>query len=443
MGDTTLLAQAIREHLPYTPFSDEPGLFHTYTDEAIPHLICAPTTINEAACIVELVHRHHCTIQARGGGTSSDLGGLSQAPDIELLTTGLTQLLGHEAPDLTCHIEAGMTLTTLQNHLARKGQKLALDPPDAEHATIGGILASNASGPKRLRYGTARDQVIGLRVIQADGTVTRSGGRVVKNVAGYDLNKLFVGSQGTLGIIVEANFKLQPLPASEQTLLLTYTNADDAMRTVTSLLGSAITPTALELIDSGAANSMNDCYGLHLPTNGYTLAVNFEGNHTALERQINETRLLARRLSALLGEELTNQDQDRFWHIIRQQQRDTLTCKISLLPSQIAPYLRILSSTCRQNALEAASIAHAGNGIVYTELRPADALPRLTATITALRHYVRSLQGNLIIERCPKELKRQIDVWGDPGSAFFMMQRLKEQFDPQGTFIKGRFLGGL
>src|SRR5205823_7745787 len=136
--------------------------------------------------------------------------------------------------------------------LATKGQRLALDPSDAQQATIGGILASNASGPKRLRYGTARDMVIGLRVVQASGEIARSGGNVVKNVAGYDLNKLYIGSLGTLGIIVDANFKLHPLPVAEKTLILTFVHAAQAMQMTIALLGSLLTPSAIELIDTGA-----------------------------------------------------------------------------------------------------------------------------------------------------------------------------------------------
>ena len=125
--------------------------------------------------------------------------------------------------------------------------------------------------------------------------MARSGGRVVKNVAGYDLNKLYIGSLGTLGVIVEANFKLQPLSQAERTLLLTYTNAADAMQTVIAVLGSLMTPSAMELIDAGAASDMSDFFGINLPTNGYTLAINFEGSVTTIDRQIDETRLLARK----------------------------------------------------------------------------------------------------------------------------------------------------
>ncbi|GHO67627.1 FAD-linked oxidase [Ktedonobacter sp. SOSP1-52] len=444
MGESILLAQSLQTHLPSLTLLQAAEQRHTYAvDDVAPKFILIPDTIEEAAQAVALIHQYGGTIQARGNGTYIHLGGIPSPFDTVLLTTRLDHLLEHEAGDLTCRVEAGMPLATLQALLARKGQRLPLDPPHAEQATIGGLLAANASGPKRLLYGTARDLVIGLRVIQANGEIARSGGRVVKNVAGYDLNKLFIGSLSTLGIIVEANFKLQPLPPAEHTLLLTYTNVEDAMQTVTQLLGSVITPTALELIDSGAASVMSDFHGINLPVNGYTLAVNFEGSLSTIERQINETRLLARRQHALLGEDLTNHAQEHFWQTIRQQTQGTLTCKINLLPSQIPHYLRILSSTCHQYDLEATNIAHAGNGIVYTELQPVDATPRLVGTLTALRSAVQALRGSLVIEHCPTQLKQHIDVWGEPGAAFTMMQRLKSQFDPQETFIKGRFLGGL
>ena len=444
MGESSLLAQHLQAQLPSLTLLQEAKQRHTYAvDNVEPACILIPDTIEEAAQAVALVHRHQGSIQARGNGTFMHLGGIPQPFDATLLTTRLNRLLEHEAADLTCRVEAGMPLATLQTLLASKGQRLPLDPPHAEQVTIGGLLAANASGPKRLLYGTARDLVIGLRVIQANGEIAKSGGRVVKNVAGYDLNKLFIGSLSTLGIIIEANFKLQPLPPAEHTLLLTYTNVDDAMHTVTQLLGSALAPTALELIDSGAASIMCDFHGLNLPVNGYTLAVNFEGNASTIERQINETRLLARKQYALLGEDLTKHAQEHFWQTIRQQTQGTLTCKVSLLPSQIPHYLRILSSTCHQYNLEATNIAHAGNGIVYTELQPVDAIPRLVASLAALRSAVQALRGSLVIERCPTQLKQHIDVWGEPGAAFKMMQRLKSQFDPQGTFIKGRFLGGL
>jgi glycolate oxidase FAD binding subunit len=444
MGEIEALTNALQQQVPHVEVATDTDTLRDYTvDGILPRLVVTPTTVEETAQIVELAHQHHLTLLPRGGGSRMNLGELAERIDVMLVTTQMTRLLEHEVPDLTCHVEAGITLAQLQAQLAAKGQRLSLDPPNAEQATLGGILATNASGPKRLKYGTARDLVIGLRVIQATGEIARSGGRVVKNVAGYDLNKLYIGSLGTLGLIVEANFKLHPLPVAEHTLLLTYTNASDAMQTVIAITGSPLSPSALELIDAGAANDMRDFFGFELPTNGYTLAVNFEGSPATIERQIDETRLLARKHDALLGDDLEGEEQEHFWNVVREHTQGSLTCKVSLLVSQIVPYLQTIEDVCRRQRLEAATIAHAGNGILYVELRPGDAIPRLVAAIAELRVKAQEARGNLIVERCPVDLKRRISIWGEPGNDFQMMQRLKQQFDPESTFVRGRFLGGL
>jgi glycolate oxidase FAD binding subunit len=412
-------------------------------DGVLPRIVVTPATVEQAAHVVALANQHEAALLVRGGGSRMNVGGIAERIDVLLETHRLARLLEHEAPDLTCHVEVGITLAALQEQLATKGQWLALDAPDAAQATIGGLLASNASGPKRLRYGSARDLVIGLSVVQANGEVTRSGGRVVKNVAGYDLNKLYVGSFGTLGVIVEANFKLQPLPQAERTLLLTYPNSSDALQTVTALLGSLLTPSAIELIDSGAASDMSDFFGIRMPTNGFTLAINFEGSPTTITRQIDEVRLLARQHGALLGDDLTGETQQSFWDAVREHMEGTFTCKVVLLVSHLAGYLEHVAAICRRYDLEEAIVAHAGNGILYIELRPSDATPRLIQAVAELRSHALAAKGSLVVERCPVELKRLIDIWGEPGPAFYLMQRLKQQFDAKGTFVKGRFVGGL
>jgi glycolate oxidase FAD binding subunit len=412
-------------------------------DGLLPLVVVTPSTVEEVAQVVALANQHRLTVLARGGGSRMNVGGLPEQIDVLLETNRLTHLLEYEAPDLTCHVEAGLTLAALQSQLAKQGQWLALDPPDAMQATLGGILASNSSGPKRLRYGSARDQVIGLRIVQANGEIARSGGRVVKNVAGYDLNKLYVGSFGTLGVIVEANFKLQPLPAVERTLLLTFTDANDAMQMVIATVGSLLTPGAIELIDAGAASDMSNFFGLNLPTNGFTLAINFEGGTVSVDRQMDEARLIARKNSALMADDIAGEAQNRFWEVVREHTQGTVTCKAAMLVSQVAPYLQQVEQICRRHELEAAIVAHAGNGILYIELRPGDATTRIVEAIAELRIQAQEARGSLVVERCPVDLKRRINVWGEPGSDFYLMQRLKRQFDPEGTFVTGRFVGGL
>ncbi|HYK85233.1 MAG TPA: FAD-binding oxidoreductase [Ktedonobacteraceae bacterium] len=444
MGEIETFIAAIRHYAPEAQITSEADSLRNYgVNGLLPRVVVTPTAVEQVAQIVALTSQHDLTLLPRGGGSRINVGGPPERIDVLLETGRLTRLLEHEAPDLTCQVEAGLTLAALQAQLATKGQWLALDPPDAQQATLGGLLASNTCGPKRLRYGSARDLVIGLQVVQANGEVARSGGRVVKNVAGYDLNKLYIGSLGTLGVIVEANFKLQPLPLAERTLLLTYTTAADAMQTVTTVLGSLITPSAMELIDPGAASDMSDFFGINLPTNGYTLALDFEGSAATIERQIDETRLLARKHGALMGDDLDGETQTRFWEAVREHMQGSITCKVAILVTQIAPYLAKITQVCRQQNLESATIVHAGNGILYIELRPSDATPRIVDAINTLRQHAQEARGSLVVEHCPVELKRLIDVWGKPGSDFYMMQRLKHQFDPKGTFVRGRFVGGL
>ncbi|HAH01115.1 MAG TPA: hypothetical protein DDW33_09505 [Ktedonobacter sp.] len=444
MGDIETFAGDLQTFASTALVTSEADTLRNYAvDGILPRFVVTPTNVEQVGHIVALANQHGLSLLARGGGSRMSVGGLPEQIDVLLETNRLTRILEHEAPDLTCHVEAGLTMAALQARLAQKGQWLALDPPDAAQATIGGLLASNASGPKRLRYGSARDLVIGLHVVQANGELSRSGGRVVKNVAGYDLNKLYIGSLGTLGIIVDANFKLHPLPIAERTLLLTFTNAGDAMHMVIALLGSLLTPSAIELIDSGAASDMSDFFGVHLPTNGYTLAVNFEGGAVTIDRQLDETRQLARKHAALMVDDLAGESQSHFWEAIREHTQGSVTCKVAILVSQVAPYLQTVEQVCRRHDLEAAILAHAGNGILFIELRPSDATPRLIEAIAELRSYAKEARGSLIVERCPVDLKRRINVWGEPGSDFFLMQRLKNQFDPNGTFVKGRFVGGL
>jgi glycolate oxidase FAD binding subunit len=444
MSEIETFAADVSQHAPKAQVTTEPDALRDFAiDGLFPRLVVTPADVEQVAQIVALTSQHGLALMARGGGSRTNLGAIPEQIDVLLETRKLTRLLEHEAPDLTCHVEAGLTLAALQAQLATKGQWLALDAPDAQQATLGGILASNASGPKRLRYGSARDLVIGLHVVQANGEVARSGGRVVKNVAGYDLNKLYIGSLGTLGIIVEANFKLQPLPTTERTLLLSFVNASDTVQTAIAILGSLLTPSAIELIDPGAASDMSDFFGLKLPVNGYILAIDFEGNSTGIDRQVDEARLLARKHGALMADDLAGKEQDRFWNVVREHMQGSVTCKAAVLVSQLASYLQTVEHICRRHELEAAIVGHAGNGILYIELRPADATQRLVEAIAELRLNAQEARGSMVVERCPIELKRRISVWGDPGSDFYMMQRLKQQFDPKGTFVRGRFVGGL
>jgi len=173
------------------------------------------------------------------------------------------------------------------------------------------------------------------------------------------------------------------------------------------------------------------------------LAINFEGSSVAVDRQLDETRQLARQNGALLGDDLAGKAQDQFWDVVREHTQGSVTCKVVVLVSQMANYLQTTEEICHRHDLEAAVVAHAGNGILYIELRPGDATSRLVEAITEQRLHAQVAHGSLVVERCPIDLKRRISIWGEPGPDFYLMKRLKQQFDPKGTFVKGRFVGGL
>ncbi|HEU5201109.1 MAG TPA: FAD-binding oxidoreductase, partial [Ktedonobacterales bacterium] len=314
MIDVSLLTNQLHAAAPQAILLTEPDDVKLFAiDGVAPRLATLPATIEEVAAIVKYASEQHLTVLPVGGSTDLDLGQPPEQYDLALSTTRLNALLEHEAADLTCSVQSGITLADLQQRLRTKGQFLALDPPNTHHATIGGILAANASGPQRLRYGSARDLAIGLRVVLADGTIARSGGKVVKNVAGYDLNKLYIGSMGTLGIIVEANFKLIPCPEQEQTLLVVFHSVEQAMQAAISLLSSVVTPTALELLDQVTQQTIQQQTQQVLPASAVLLAISFAGVARAVARQISDTQTLVARAGGKPTGLLEADAHTRFW----------------------------------------------------------------------------------------------------------------------------------
>ncbi len=412
-----------------------------------PQAAILPGTVEEVAAILKFAAEQHLAVLPCGAGTELGQGQPPARYDLALCTARLNALLEHEAADLTCSVQAGMTLADLQQRLGAKGQFLALDPPNAERATIGGILAANSSGPGRLRYGAARDLVIGLKVVLGDGTIARSGGKVVKNVAGYDLNKLYIGSLGTLGVIVEANFKLLPRPEHEETLFIGFASAEAAMQTVMALLSTVVTPTALELLDQATRRQIAQALessGAGMATEApYVLAASFSGGRKAVARQLADTRTAALHAGGSPGASLEAKEHQAFWDGVRAQQTGPLTCKVSLLINDVAPFLKSAQTICAEQDLEISAMAHAGSGLAYLHLRPAEATDRLVQAIGLLRAWAVSHRGSLVITSAPTALKQRLNVWGETRAELRLMQQLKQQFDPQATLVAGRFVGGI
>jgi glycolate oxidase FAD binding subunit len=415
-------------------------------DGVIPQVVALPATVEEVAEVMRLASREDAAVIPWGSGTTMSLGNAPRRYDIALCLSHLNAVVEYEPADVTATVQAGKTLADLQRHLAEHGQFLALDPPSAEETTIGGILAVNASGPSRHAYGTARDLILGMRAVQADGRIIKAGGRVVKNVAGYDLSRLFIGSLGNLGIMVEASFKLSPLPRAERTAVVLLPSAQEAWRLAAQTANLSLR--AVELLNAPALRQVATVGGA--AEDGYALVLAAAGEPAAVDRSLRELGELSRRAAAALFAEVDASAQRQLWRAIGSLARPSATgaalvCKAAVLPSQVPALSERIETTGQELGLAPLLVSHLTAGIVYSvwPLPQDEGVQQALDLATALRQAIAGLCGSLVVEACPLALKEKIDVWGEPAADFPLMRRIKEQFDPQGILNPGRFLGRL
>ncbi len=362
--------------------------------------VVEPTTLQEASEVLRDATEQGRHVVCRGGGSKLGWGNPPAAVDVLVSTARLDRVLEHAEGDLIVRAEAGVRLDALQEVLGKAEQFLALDPPE-QGATVGGIVATGASGPLRHRYGTARDLLIGITVVLADGTIARSGGKVVKNVAGYDLGKLFAGSLGTLGLIAEVTFRLHPRASSFTGAMLEVDRPDRAGQAAQVLAHAQLAPVALELawpVRSGPGR----------------LLLLVEGPRDVARRpwQAGEG-----------GEPVVG-------------------AKATCVPTELPGAIEDLWAAAGAHGLDVSIRAHAGVGVTYAALRGGDA-GALAAAFQEARERLARRGGTLVALEAPLEFKRKIDVWGPVGDAEGLMRRVKERFDPGGTMSPGRFVGGI
>ncbi|HEX9052096.1 MAG TPA: FAD-binding oxidoreductase [Anaeromyxobacter sp.] len=388
-----------------------------------PRLALEPSSVEEAAEAMRGLARDRLAVAFVGGGTDLELGRPPARLDAVLHTRRLARVREHAPSDQIVAVEAGITLAELQRHLAPHRQRLAIDPPSPERATIGGIVAANAFGPRRTRYGPVRDLVIGMTVVRADGVVARGGGKVVKNVAGFDVPRLFCGSLGTLGLVAEVVFRLHPLPEASATVVLDGLDANDVAETVPVMRDLGVEPTALAALPAGG---------------GFAVAVRFEGFAPGVRDQVERT--LSR---AGAGDRLEGPEQDALWarHDALRGAGD-VRAKATFAPARLAAAveaLRPLVSALRGGAL----VLHPmiGVALVAGTLEDAGAA---AAAIDAARAALAAMgNGGLVLSAAPAALRARADPWGPPPPAFEVMRRLKAQLDPDARLAPGRFVGGL
>jgi glycolate oxidase FAD binding subunit len=382
-----------------------------------------------------------------GGGTRVAIGNRPARLDRVLDLSCVRGIVHHNPADLTATVGAGIPVAELQRHLAEQGQFLAIDPPLPDRATVGGTLAVGGGGPTKWHFGHPRDLVIGMKVVQADGSVVSSGGQVVKNVSGYDMARLHVGGLGTLGVIAEVSFKLTPLPQGEATLVAAFDSASRCLGAGLTVFHSGVTPLALAAYDAEVDDRVNvaPLKGHHL------LAVRLGGRPLTLQRALRECRSLCHLLGATAVEALDESGAVAAWRKLADFGWDEATAPLmsaraSVPPTKLAETVEAIANGDAAAALRCATLCHVGYGTALIHWfadgpePPAHAIAEVAARA---RKAVHAVGGRMNIERCPLPVKAGLDVWDQVGEPIAIMRRLKEQYDPGNVLNPGRFVGGI
>jgi glycolate oxidase FAD binding subunit len=402
-------------------------------DGRSPQWVVRPRTLDEAARVVALAHDERLALVPRGGGHAQSLGFPPERVDLVLDLGGLDAIIEHNPEDMTATVQAGVTAGALAARLAAHRQTLPLDPPGWSGRTLGGIAATGASGPLRLRYGTMRDLLLGVRFIQADGVLTWGGSRVVKSVTGYDVPKLLVGSLGTLAVLGELTLRLHPLPEAEATCLVPVASVDAGQDLVARLVDSTLQPNRLELLDAAALAASG------LPPASAAVVVSFGSVEPAVRAQRAAVTAEATRL----GTRVETMGPG-FWRTYDSML--TATGVTTLAVSTLASRLAATAAEARAALGPAGGgvmTAGAALGILRIALGAVEPVA-LAAAIERVRAFVAPDGGSVVVERAPAALRARVDPWGPvPSPALALMRALKQEFDPRRTLNPGRFVAGI
>ncbi len=396
-------------------------------DGVVPQMVIEPGGAEEVAGVLKIATGAGLAVIPRGGRTKMDWGNLlrnsERSGTLILSTSRLNRVVEHAWGDMTATVEAGCTFQRVQETLAQHGQRLALDPLWPEQATIGGILATNDTGPLRVRFGSLRDLIIGITLALPDGTLAKSGGKVVKNVAGYDLPKLATGSLGTLGIITQTIFRLHPVPRETRTLSFSTADGAAANALVLAIQDCNIVPTGVQIRAASSAMPEVD--------------LRFEGTAPGCEAQIEQTLRICSGARRVEPPENVWNARSELWS----GTESLIVCKFTLLPAELGTFLtsiRKLSEALQWSwRLVAQSV-----GVGYLRLDGGNS-GNVVSALQNLREELESRGGSLVLLRCPLAIKSKIDVWGSAGDALPLMRNIKAQFDPEGVLNPGRFIGGI
>jgi glycolate oxidase FAD binding subunit len=441
--DTSTLLDSLTSRLPAGRVLTGEQVDGYEVDGLRPAAVALPESIEEVSAVLATAGQQRAAVVPWGAGTAMALGNLPRAYDLALVTSRLNRILEYEPADLTLTVQTGIAMGDLTSELKRNNQFLPLDsPPDA---TLGGVLATGSFGAWRHAYGPARDWVLGVRVVHADGRVTKAGGRVVKNVAGYDMTKLYLGSLGTLGVTVEASLRVTPLPAVHETWAAVCPSSLQAVRLAVDAASRGLRLGRLTV--AGPLGPDGPLPAAKLDSRGYAVLGLALGTQAAVDRSLRELDTLATDHGLATGARLGSTPET--WSALGALARPVLDENVLLirgvLPSpRILPWLERIAGLAAKTGLTPALAAHVGAGCVFSRWHgPGLGGERGRGLLAALSESAVGLGGAAVVEGCAVELKHHVDVWGRPRGDFALMRRLKEQFDPHGTLNPGRFLGRL
>ncbi len=412
-----------------------------------------PGTSKEVKKVVNYCGKESLSIVPAGNGTKMGMGGILKRGDLLLSTKRVNRMIDQDCENLTLTVEGGALFSETQKRMAAEGigYFVPLDPPFTEASTLGGILAANSSGPKRLLYGTARDLVLGMKVVLADGKTISCGGKTVKNVSGYDMSKLFIGSLGTLGLIVEATVRLLPLPEAEETVIARFSKGETAFEISKEILKSQLIPSSIEILNP---TMLREVDAKPLPGGGdYVLAVGVEGVKEAVARQIKDLGEICDRFHPKERARLTGKEQESFWKAVRDSGLtlrtrfpQSVVLKVNVPISKTGHLFALSEGAAREGGIPSALSTHGGSGILQVALlldESGSASDGAARIIDQLICHASEAGGNLMVEAAPLSVKRRVSVWGREGSDVPLFRRLKSQFDPLSLFNPGKFVGGI
>jgi glycolate oxidase FAD binding subunit len=392
-------------------------------DGVEPSFVVETGSVEETSELMKFASREGLVVSPRGSGTKMHLGDPPASLDLIVSTARMNEIIEHVPGDQVVRVQAGIRLQDLQEQLSGSDQMLAIDPPE-RRATIGGIIAANASGPRRYRYGTIRDLIIGITVVLHDGTVAKAGSKVVKNVAGYDLSKLFTGSLGTLGIIVTANFRLHPIPQVSRTVAVEVESPEAAAGAAQAVMRSQVEPTAVEL---------------HYGEDARLLTVLLESIPAGVEEKVEVASFLLNPFG-----EVRNLSGEETGHLgPSTAAEDEAVIKLSAPPADLADVLGTVLGAAERRGLDQPRVTgHAASGVTFVGFSGGDEDAR-AGFVEELREIWLRRGGSVTLQKAPLSLKNRVGAWDQGGDYLGLIRRVKEKFDPRGGMNPGRFVGGV